>query len=292
MTESSPASPPAVSWGDYDETDLAALRDLAEACLAQDGGLPLLTDDGLLRARMLGGDRLAGRDADGRIVAAASLLVRDGAATTTGMVHPDHRRRGLGGHLLDWALAEARDPPLTVLTETCSAGAEALYARAGLTRSFAELVMRHSLETLPTVPEPDGLTLRPVADADPGDLFAAYVGAFSDRPGFPDPSQEEWLEELEEDDEWRRDLSTVVLDEHGSPVGFVNVIGRWVDQVGVVPGQRGRRVGAFLVARALAALAAEGAEGCWLTVNVDNPAADLYTGLGFEVFGMRARFTR
>lgn len=281
-----------LTWTGYDESDLPGLRALAEACLAEDGGLPLIADEGLLRARMLGGATLAARDPDGRIVAAAGLLVRDGAATTTGMVHPDQRRLGHGRRLLDWALAEAGDLPVTVLTETCSTGAEVLYAQAGLRRSFGELVMRHPLQPLPSVDAPADLTFLPVAEAEPGDLFAAYVGSFADRPGFPDPSQEEWLEELEDDDEWRRDLSTVVLDEHGSPVAFVNVIGSWVDQVGVVPGQRGRRIGAHLVALALAALAAEGAEGCWLTVNVDNPAADLYAALGFEEFGSRGRFTR
>jgi mycothiol synthase len=74
------------------------------------------------------------------------------------------------------------------------------------------------------------------------------------------------------------------------PVGFVNVLGTWVDQVGVVPPYRGRLLGAHLVAHVLGALAAEGADGCWLTVNVDNPADQLYRSLGFRVVGRRARY--
>jgi mycothiol synthase len=278
------------TWGPYDETDLEGLRSLAAACLEADGGLRILTEDGMLRSRLLHGATLAARDTDGRIVAAASVLVRHGAATTTGLVHPERRREGLGRRLLDWAVDEAGDAPLTVLTETCSPGAEALYASAGLTRTFAELVMRHRLDTLPEVAAPEGIALVPVADADPGALFAAYVGSFSDRPGFPDPGREEWLEELEEDDDWRRDLSLVAFDPSGDPVGFVNVLETWVDQVGVVPALRGHGLGAHLVSRTLAALAAEGAGAAWLTVNVDNPAADLYRSLGFEVFGTRARY--
>jgi mycothiol synthase len=73
------------------------------------------------------------------------------------------------------------------------------------------------------------------------------------------------------------------------PVGFVNVLGTWVDQVGVVPPYRGRLLGAHLVAHVLGALAAEGADGCWLTVNVDNPAQQLNRSLGFRVVG-RARY--
>jgi mycothiol synthase len=71
------------------------------------------------------------------------------------------------------------------------------------------------------------------------------------------------------------------------PVGFVNVLGTWVDQVGVVPPYRGRLLGAHLVAHVLGAL---GADGCWLTVNVDNPADQLYRSLGFRVVGRRARY--
>ena len=44
----------------------------------------------------------------------------------------------------------------------------------------------------------------------------------------------EALAELELDPDWRRDLSLLAL-RKGTPVGFVNVLGRWVDQVGVVP---------------------------------------------------------
>ena len=46
-----------------------------------------------------------------------------------------------------------------------------------------------------------------------------------------------------------------------------------------------------LGSRSLQSLAAEGASEAWLTVNVDNPAADPYTRLGFETYGKRARFS-
>ncbi len=280
-----------ITWDSLTEADLPALRDLARACLDADGGLPILTSDGLLRARLLGGDTLAARDDTGALVAAAGVAVRDGAATTSGLVHPAFRGQGIGRRLMAWAAESAGSASLTVATETCEASAERLYARFGLAEAFAELVMRHPLAEVPVVPAPDGVELTPVADASHRDLFAAYVGSFSDRPGFPDPTEDEWLEELEEDDDWRRDLSVVALDAGGQPAGFVNVLDTWVDQVGAVPAWRGRGLGAHLVSRSLQALAAEGATEAWLTVNVDNPAADLYTRLGFETYGKRARFS-
>jgi ribosomal protein S18 acetylase RimI-like enzyme len=74
------------------------------------------------------------------------------------------------------------------------------------------------------------------------------------------------------------------------PVGFINVLGTWVDQVGVVPPYRGQRLVAHLVAHVLCRLATEGTHVCWLTVNVDNPAGRLYRSLGFGVVGRRARY--
>jgi mycothiol synthase len=267
------------------------LRALARACLDADGGLPLLTDDGLLRARLLTGETREIRSRTGTLVAAAAVSVREDGAGTSGLVHPDHRGQGHGLDLLGWAVGRAGDVPLTVTCENVNPAAERLYARFGFEKFFAEVVMRHPLGRRPDIPAPDGVELVPVGQARLADLFAAYVGSFSDRPGFYDPSEQEWLEELDDEDEWRRDLSAVVLDDAGEPVGFVNVLGSWVDQVGVVPAWRGRRLGAHLVARVLAALAAEDAGPAWLTVNVDNPAGALYEALGFERFGTRARYS-
>jgi len=280
-----------LTWSELDDADLPALRDLARSCLDADGGLPIFTSDGLLRARLLGGETLAARDDDGALVAAAGVAVRDGAATTSGLVHPERRGRGLGRRLLEWAGERAADATLTVATETCEPSAERLYARFGLAEQFAEIVMRHPLREVPVVAAPDGVVVTPVVDASRRDLFAAYVGSFSDRPGFPDPTEEEWLGELDEDDDWRRDVSAVASDPDGQPAGFLNVLDTWVDQVGVVPAWRGRGLGAHLVSRGLQALAAQGASEAWLTVNVNNPAAELYTRLGFETYGKRGRFT-
>ena len=273
------------------EADLPALQQLAQACLDADGGLPAFAQPPLLRARLLREQTLAIRE-DGQLLAAAGLTRHDDDAVTSGLVAPQARRQGLGTHLMAWAEDRAGDAALTVATETCSPDAERLYARHGLVCTFAESVLRHDLAGLPIVTRPEGITVVAVAAADPADLFAAYVHSFAERPGFVQPTARAWLGGLADDEGWRRDLSVVALADDGMPAGFVNVIGRWLDQVGVVPAWRGRHLGSYLVARTLHALAGEGIEPVGLTVNVNNRAAGLYRRLGFVDAGTRARFTR
>ena len=278
-----------LAWSALDDDSFDELRALAHACLEADGGLPLFTGEQMLRGRMPIGGSIAARDGSGALVAAASVSVGDSGAITTGMVHPARRGEGLGRRLLRWARDRAGHAPLTVATETLSERAERLYARFGLAEVFAEDVMRHDLSDVPDVPTPEGITLTPVSAADHTLLFEAYARSFADRPGFTLPIAAEWLDEFMEDPDYRADLSLLATDVD-QPVGFVNVLGTWVDQVGVVPPYRGRRLGAHLVAHVLGALAGEGADGCWLTVNVDNPADQLYRSLGFQVVGRRARY--
>ncbi len=273
------------------EADLPALQRLARACLEADGGLPAFAELPLLRLRLLREQTLAIRD-DGNLVAAAGLTRGEGRVTTSGLVAPGARRQGLGHHLLAWTEDAAPDAGLTVVTETCSPDAERLYARHGLVCTFAESVLRHELGNFPPVHRPAGIRLVPATDADPANLFTAYVRSFAERPGFVLPTAQEWLAGLTGDPDWRRDLSVVALADDGTPAGFVNVLDRWVDQVGVVPAWRGHRLGTYLVARTLSALADESAAPVGLTVNVNNRAAELYRRLGFVDAGTRARYTR
>ncbi|WP_242623958.1 GNAT family N-acetyltransferase [Micromonospora kangleipakensis] len=278
-----------MTWKEFGEEHLAALAGLAEACLAVDGGLPLFARTPLLRARLLQ-TRTLGDWHAGDLVAAVGVGTGRAPATATGLVHPAWRGRGLGGRLLDWAGEQAGDADLLVTTETWSPDAEALFTARGFARTFLEWVLRHDLDTLPDVPAPDGVRLEPAALGP--ELFDTYRASFAERPGFAAPEPDEWLGELRDDDGYRPELSLIARAADGTAVGFVNVIDDWIDQVGVVPGWRGRRAGAYLVAEALRGLAGAGAGAAWLCVNDDNPAAGLYRRLGFRDAGRRARYLR
>lgn len=252
----------------------------------------MLGGEPMLRARLLRDRTIGLRLPDGKLIAAAGIGHREATAATSGMVHPMMRHQGIGGRLLRWALEQAGDAALLVETESCSDDAEALYARHGLIRTFAESVMRHDLVDVPKVALPHGVRVISVSSAREDDLFDVYRASFADRPGFVEPDGEEWLSELRNDPQWRRDLSMLVRDERARPIGFVNVLGHWLDQVGVLPGWRGRGLGAFLVASCLQRLAVEGSAQMWLCVNADNPAENLYRRMGFTRYGTRARYLR
>ena len=283
---------PALVWSPLSEGDLPGLRRLARACLDKDGGLPLLAEDQTLRARLLAGPSIGARDEIGEVVAAAGLAHdADGGMTALGLVHPSFRSLGLGAELVSWAREQAGGTPVRIAVEALSPTADQLLREHGLAQTFAETVMRHDLVDIPRVRQPGGIRTVAFGDESAAAFHTAYVRSFADRPGFPDPTESEWLSWLREDHEFRPDLSRVALDDDGEPVGFVTISHHWIDQVGVVPQWRGRGLGAHLTARSLTAIKDAGAEEAWLAVNVDNPTARaLYERLGFTAYGTRARY--
>ncbi len=280
-----------VAWSPLTEADLPALAELARACLHADGGLPLLAGEPMLRRHYLAGAGIGGRDETGDLVAAAGVFVDGtGRRAATGMVRPSARHRGLGGELARWCEERSGGNLLRVVLETTSADTEPFLHRLGLVRTFAEHVMRHDLVEVPRIRRPPGLRALPW-DATTASLFhAAYRASFAERPGFPDPSLEEWVHDVADEPGFRPTRSRVVVDDTGRPAGFVTLTDDWVDQVGVVPAWRGRGLGAHLVARSLRTLHKAGCDAVWLTVNVDNPAHALYLRLGFADAGVRARY--
>lgn len=229
-------------------------------------------------------------------------------ALLKGKVHPAHRRRELGTHLLRWSEAAARGlgqpGTLIIRNEVMTEGSAALYAQEGYTHDFAEHWMQRDLaDPLPTIPAP--LPTEPWTEANAGDFFAAYESAFSTRrrPGTPPPDAAEWIADYADDPDFRPDLSLLARAPDGQPVGFIAVavfriadldqtVG-WIGQVGSVPAWRGRGVAAALMVAVMQACQREGLPAAGLHVNVDNPGAiQLYERLGFQYVGLRAKYSK
>ena len=280
-----------LEWGPVTEADLPQLASLARACLRHDGGLPQLAGEPMLRQLYLTDTAIGGRDDTGELVAVAALSWdAGGRRTASGLVHPSARRQGHGEALVKWARARAGGVPLRVVAETMSLEAEELFARSGLRRTFAETVMRHRLKHIATVPRPEGVRVLAFGDETASFFFDAYQRSFAERPGFPDPTQEQWLESVRGDPGFRPGDSRVALDEDDEPAGFVLLVDNWIDAVGTVPRWRGRGLGAHLVVRSLTVFKRTDEPDAWLCVNVNNPARALYERLGFRSKGTRARY--
>jgi mycothiol synthase len=237
-----------------------------------------------------------GRTAAGDLVAAATVRRLSPGAALIGLVDPAHRGRGVGGALLDWGLEAAAtvDPTVTVETEALTEAAERLFGSRELRQVFAEDVMRYDLSPgAPSAPLPAGLVLHEWTPDLAVRFFATYDAAFSERPGFPAWPAERWVAWTAGDEEFRPQWSLLAAGPDGEgDAGFVTCAEGWIVQVGVVPSWRGRGVGGALVAEALRRMRAAGADHALLDVNVDNPAARLYTRLGFTTLGRRAKFQR
>jgi mycothiol synthase len=295
-------------WRPLGPEDQGALAGLAEACLAADGGLPFAADADFMRPRFLPpapGTTLAACDPAGALIAAAAVRPDsddDPRAIIVGLVHPDHRGRGVGAALMRWSIAQgqallaesaqAGPRSLEVGTEGLTDAAARLYARHGFAQAFAEDVLRRDVrQPLPDAPLPPDITLAQWAPELAEAFFAAYTASFRERPGFRGWSQDEWTDWATGDDDFRPDASFVAFS-GDTPAGFILCDKGWIAQLGVRPEWRGRGLGAALIVPALRYFRAAGLAAVSLGVNVDNPsAARLYTRLGFAVTGRRARWT-
>lgn len=305
----------ALTWRSLGPHDIGPLAQLVARCARYDGGSPDTATESFAERCYLspGKQTWAAFDAEGRIVAAAAARPTTPAAAgpasgggpapagpderrldAVGQVDPAWRGRGLGGALLDWSFSQAGDATVVrILTEAVTPGAERLYARHGLTRVFAEDVMRRELtDPLRARANPAGSRFEPWTDPAVPDFFAAYHAAFADRPGYPGWTLQQWVD-WTVDEDFRADITQLARTSVGEPVGFVTCTSDWIIQLGVAPSWRGRGLGAALLSGTLSAMRADGGERCYLDVSVDNPrAAQLYRRLGFVVTGRRGRYER
>ena len=306
-----PPTNPGLSWRSLQPADVEALSALATACLAADGGHILGAAETYLQEHYFSTQprvSIGAFEMDGRLVACAAAhpthTPQEHRATIVGQVHPDCRRRGFGTFLVKWSIAEASnvlaahplDRPcvLQITTEMLTEAAARLFELHGFALQFAEDVMRCDLHApLPEVMLPSVIKFTTWSPALVDQFFAVYQAAFRDRPGFPDWSQEKWLAWVAPDDDDFRPKMSLLADHDDLRVGFIVCAENWIVQMGVRPERRGQGIGAALLMEVLRRFRAAGEDHVLLDVNVNNPrAASVYSRLGFERAGRRARYER
>lgn len=211
-----------------------------------------------------------------------------------GVVHPDHRGRGIGNWLLD-SMETVRDGVESGEGVRVAIPAKDEVARDLLTvRGYRMTRTSWDMTTLldgewPTAEPPDGVSFRTfVTGQDERRFWEVEEGAFADSWDHRDTPFESYAAAMYDADDW--DPSLAVLAEiDGEPVAesfaieFASM--GYVGSLGVLPAHRGRGIARALLARAFAELAARGQTVVELTVDAQNPtgAVRLYEGMGMGV---------
>lgn len=231
-----------------------------------------------------------------------------------GAVDPDHRRRGIGTHLLAWGdhraeeRLRARDVDLPKYIRADAAGAED-DKRAILERLGMAIVRYFDNMTRPlTAPIPDtrtnDFTIESWDPARSEEVRLVCVEAFRDHWGSAGVTREGW-EQWIDSDGTRLDLSLVatVDDEivgyavNAHHRGDNEIHGRheaWVDSLGTLREHRGKGIATALLTESMRRMKAAGFDSVGLDVDSANPtgAHGLYTRLGFEVFFQSTMYER
>ncbi len=164
------------------DADVGAVTALAETATKADGVAPL-SEQGVLGLRAgAPATHLLVRD-DSRPVGYAQLDEASGDAEL--VVHPDHRRRGIGRALVDGLMAAAHaSRPADLGARRPAGAAKSLAAAAGLERVRSLWQMGRSLtDDLPEPDIPDGIVVETfVPGVDDEAWVALNARAFADHP--------------------------------------------------------------------------------------------------------------
>ena len=286
-----------IQSGPLDAASAAEDRALLDSAAAADGVTPV-SEHALLGLSNASWTHLRALAPDGTLTGYASV---DDTRTGELVVHPDHRRRGIGRALLDKLLESGA---VRVWAHGDQPGARALAAAAGLDRVRALWQMARPLagrpgeagsgETLPEPRLPDGVTVRTFRPgADDAQWLAVNAEAFSGHP-----EQGRWTSaDLQQRmaQPWFDPRGFFVAFRNGRMVGF-----HWtkieegtgeIYVLGIRPAEQGSGLGRALALVGLRHLRDSGVERALLYVEEDNDAAiRLYRSLGFERSAVDAQY--
>jgi len=200
-------------------------------------------------------------------------------------IHPEYRRHGLGGRLLDEV--KNRDPQAAIWAHGDLPPAVALARSRGLEVTRELLYMRAELTPRPLPAPPEGVMVKSFRVDDADAWLELNARVFADHPEQGRITREDLRDRM--DQEWfDPDTFWLAWEGSGQLLGYM-----WVKRLpgsdtaeiyvlGVAPEAQGRGVGKFLTEYAMAQMHTQGAEAMDLYVEGDNaPALATYTAYGF-----------
>lgn len=220
-----------------------------------------------------------------------------------GGIHPEYRRRGFGGVLLDWMTNRAIEQRLPHLpaaldleVQSINAGALALATARGYrpTRYFSVMQRPYS-DPLPAAGVPGGFRLLAFDPAYDESLRLAHNEIFADHWGSVPKDEDAWKTWFTGHRAFRPALSYLVLDGEriaAYALGYeflpdteaTGVREVWIGQVGTRREYRGRGLARSAITEVLRAGQAAGFDRSGLGVDSENPsgASRLYEQLGYR----------
>jgi mycothiol synthase len=249
-------------------------------------------------------------EVNGRLVAygEASRSVRDGTSvySTSGTVHPDWRRRGLGRAILRHNERRLREiaaghedvggRTLNAWIDDDAGGARQLLEAEGYHPVRYGFAMRRaSLDDLPEAPLPDGVEIRPVRVEDHRAIYDADTEAFRDHWEARERTEEDFVAMFAapylDTSLWRvawegdRVAGSVMTSIWPTENERLGVRRAWLDHISVRRPWRRRGLARALIVSALEGVRDSGIDEAMLGVDGENPtgALGLYESLGFVV---------
>jgi ribosomal protein S18 acetylase RimI-like enzyme len=222
---------------------------------------------------------------------------------------PAWRRQGIGQALLDWDLNRLRDigrdhvgkKVFRAGVDDGEVGTKALLTKNGfVAATFGAEMARGIVGELPSAELPEGLEIRPVAEAHLRAIWEADVEAFRDHWGFRPQTENDYKAFLDHPYNdpslwkvaWEGDRVVGQVRSYIDPEGNQEY-GRlrgWTENISTMKEWRGRGVARVLICESMKVLRERGMEEVALGVHTENPtgAFQLYSSLGYEI---QARWT-
>ncbi|MEU5098001.1 GNAT family N-acetyltransferase [Streptomyces sp. NPDC020996] len=206
-------------------------------------------------------------------------------------VHPDHRGRGLGGALLGWAEARARQTGGARIVRTVpdnDSHAVALLRSRGYEPMVTEWLLEFPMPEEPTVPEPPaGITVRPFGPGDEHDAHRVVEDAF-DEWQQRRKSYQEWARHTVERPAFAPAMSALAFAD-GQLVGVALSLDLpdtgegCIEQVAVRRDHRNRGIARLLLRTVFRGFHQQGRQACTLGTHSETGALDLYLSVGMRV---------